>query len=132
MFRGVLTRMAGSLNTMPYHSRLRIIGLPTLEYRRVRADMVHMYKIIHDIDKIGKDKQFTMSAYTATRGNSFMFFKKRARPGVRKNTFSHRVVDTWNSLPDSVILAPSVNSFKGKLNKFWEGHPLKCNAVCYE
>ncbi len=117
---------------MPYHNRLRILGLPTLEYRRVRADMVQMYKIIHNIDKIDKDKQFTMSAYTATRGNSFKLFKKRARTEVRKNTFSHRVVDTWNSLPDSVILAPSVNSFKGKLNKFWEGHPLKFNAACYE
>ena len=29
--------------------------------------------------------------------------------------FSNRVVNVWNSLPDSVILSPTVASFKHKL-----------------
>ena len=33
-----------------YPERLMKLGLPTLEYRRQRADMVQVYKILNDID----------------------------------------------------------------------------------
>ena len=31
-------------------------------------------------------------------------------------------VSVWNSLPDSVVSAESVNSFKLRLDKFWSMH----------
>ncbi len=34
-------------------------------------------------------------------------------------TFSVRVVETWNSLPSNVVEAPSVNTFKNRLDTFW-------------
>jgi len=36
--------------------------------------------------------------------------------------FTHRIVSVWNSLPDSVVFAESVNSFKSRLDKFWSMH----------
>ena len=33
--------------------------------------------------------------------------------------FSQRVAQNWNQLPQSVIEAPSVNSFKNCLDAFW-------------
>jgi len=39
-----------------------------------------------------------------------------------RNYFSHRIVPTWNSMPDSVVFAESVNSFKSRLDKFWSMH----------
>ena len=44
--------MVKSLKDLPYEARLRELGLPTLEYRRERADQIQVYKIIHGIDKI--------------------------------------------------------------------------------
>ena len=38
---------------------------------------------------------------------------------VRHDFFSLRVVDLWNSLPESAVSAPSLNSFKNRLDKFW-------------
>ena len=35
-------------------------------------------------------------------------FKKQHRLKLRSNSFSIRVVDAWNSLPDSVVMAPSL------------------------
>ena len=45
---------------------------------------------------------------------------KRFTPSARDaHFFSHRVVNTtWNSLPDSVVLSPSLASFKRKLKFF--------------
>ena len=50
-----------------YCERLKFLGLPTLEYRRERADMVQVYKILNEIDKVNKNKLFTMSQSTGTR-----------------------------------------------------------------
>jgi len=37
---------------------------------------------------------------------------------TRHNFFTNRVVNPWNSLPDEIVEAKSVNSFKNKLDKF--------------
>ena len=94
--------------------------------------MIQTYKILHGIDNVDKDKLFTMAQYRATRGHSFKLQKKRSRLNVRANSFSNRVVDTWNNLPENVVNAPSVNAFKSRLNKHWHGHPTKFEATCYQ
>ena len=114
-----------------YEERLRALGLPSLEYRRERADMIQDYKIMHGIDKIDKDKFFTMHTYGATRGHSLKLFKRRSSLLVRANSFSHRVVDNWNSLTEDIVNAPSLNAFKSRLNRFGREHPNKFSPSCY-
>ena len=124
------TCLVNSLSGRTYEDRLKILGLPTLEYRRLRADVIQVYKILNQIDQVDIDKFFNMSEQS-TRGNSLKIFKPRSRLKVRSSVFSNRVVDVWNSLPNSVVTAPSLNSFKSRLNKHWHGHELKFNASCY-
>ena len=38
-----------------------------------------------------------------------------------------RLRTLWNSLPDTVVKAESVNSFKGRLDRFWNDQEVKCN-----
>ena len=119
------------LKEMSYPERLKILGLPTLEYRRDRADMVQVYKILHGLDKADKDSLFKMATYQQTRGHPLKLFKKRYRLRVRGHFFCNRVVDGWNELPPDVVNAPSLNSFKSRLNKCWKGHPYKFDPWCY-
>ncbi|KAJ8318029.1 hypothetical protein KUTeg_003120, partial [Tegillarca granosa] len=44
---------------------------------------------------------------------------------LKGTSFSNRVSDTWNSLPSSVIDAPSLNAFKSRLNTHWINNPIK-------
>ena len=60
------TKLVKSISHLLYNDRLRVLGLPTLEYRRERADVTQIYKILHKIDKVEKSKLFTLSEYTAT------------------------------------------------------------------
>jgi len=55
---------------------------------------------------------------TTTRENDFELNKIRAKYDLRKYFFTNRVVNIWNSLPNYVITAESVNSFKSRLDKF--------------
>ena len=126
------TKLVRSCKDLSYPERLRKLGLPSLEYRRERSDLIQVYKILNDIDKMNKDKLFTLSAYGATRGHPKKIFKERPRLNIRANSFSNRVVNTWNNLPEHVVMAPSVNAFKSRLNTHWKGHPHKFEPACYE
>jgi hypothetical protein len=120
---------------LSYGDRLRNLGLPTLQYRRIRADLVVTYKIIKNVDKVDCTNIFPIGK-TNTRGHKPKIFKKHCRTNRRKYSFSQRVVDHWNSLPDKVVVdhwnslpdkvveASSVDSFKSSINKHGET-PLK-------
>ena len=82
------TRLVKCVRNKSYQERFTFLGLPTLEYRRERADMVQVFKIMHDIDKVDKGKLFQMSECNTTRGHSLKLFKKRSRLNVRANYFS--------------------------------------------
>ena len=86
---------------------------------------------MNEIDMVNKEKLFTMSQYTGTRGHSFKIYKKRFKLNIRGNYFSNRVVEKRNELPEHTVMAPTLNSFKSRLNKGWHGHPHKFNLWCY-
>jgi len=44
---------------------------------------------------------------------------------LRKHFFSPRFVNIWNSLPNSVVDACTVNAFKAHLDKFWQHQLVK-------
>ena len=46
-------------------------------------------------------------------------YKSNVRLNIRKHFFSQRIIDTWNNLPQNVVDAPSINSFKDRLDKLW-------------
>jgi len=39
--------------------------------------------------------------------------------GFRQHFFSLRVIENWNSLPEEVVTVPSLNVFKGTLDRHW-------------
>jgi hypothetical protein len=41
----------------------------------------------------------------------------RANTNIRKNSFSIRIAKYWNKLPENIVNAPSINSFKTRLDK---------------
>ena len=51
------------------------------------------------------------------RGHSKKICKVRFNIDVRKYFFSNRVIDKWNNLDQDTVDAPSLNSFKNRLNR---------------
>ena len=70
------TKLVKGITHLSYSDRLRKLGLSSLEYRREREDVIQVYKILYDIDKVDKSKLFTRSEYTAKRGHSLKLLKK--------------------------------------------------------
>ena len=98
---------------MPYDVRLKELKLFPLEVRRIRGDLIEVYKILHGLDHLEAAKFFSLST-TSTRGHSLKLFKKSMWKGLqlRKYFFSQRVIHNWNKLPAHIVNAKNVNEFK--------------------
>ena len=68
-----------------------------------------------------------MSEDSKVRGHTYKIVKNSFRLNVRKNFFSNRVVNAWNELPQYVVDAETVNSFKTRLDKLY--HKFKLNNL---
>jgi len=100
--------------------RLRLLGLTTLEKHRARGDLIETYKITSGREMISKDLFFQPAlTHYGLICHSMKIYKPHCRTVLRKNSFSLRVIDDWNSLPQSVVSASSVNDFKNTSDKFW-------------
>ncbi len=117
------TKLVYSIRNKTYNERLKELGLPSLQYRRARTDMIETYKIINNIDKLDKEC-LTPKHQTRTRGHSYKIYKRQSRLNTRKNVFSQRIVNNWNSLPDDVICASTVNQFKKQIECSMESKRL--------
>ena len=65
------------------------------------------------------DVSFLPRTKNSNRGHSLKLQKQSSELKVTHDLFSLRVVDLWSSLPESAVSAPSLNSFKNRLDKFW-------------
>src|SRR6266516_1348494 len=114
------TKMITGCKGKPYKQRLEILKLTTLEERHERADLIQVYKVLNDNKYIYPDGFLVLSEREG-RGKCKKLFKKRNRLEVSRNSFTSRVVDKWNALPDGVVLGDDLNDFKGKLDKYMRG-----------
>ena len=100
--------MVPHLRNLNYKERLAAIGIPTLEERRVRGDIIQMYKINSKINQI------RLHALLGAIDSPRQFCTVKSR----ENFFTNRVSALWNELPDDVINAASINAFKSEYDKF--------------
>ena len=116
------TRLIPSMRHLPYEQRLRALKLPSLQYRRRRGTMITMYNIMHGRTGLHKEDFVDSPRTDRTRGHAFKVAKKRAETRVRRNHLFVRAANDWNSLPDRIACAPSLNQFKNELDRFWADH----------
>jgi len=112
------TKLVPSLRKLSYEDRLNRLGLTTLYQRRIRGDLIEIYKILTRKVNVASDNFFCLHTNSHnTRGHSLKLSVQRSRLDVRKNFFSLRVVRIWNTLPQDVVDSTSVTVFKRRLDK---------------
>jgi hypothetical protein len=121
------TKLVHECKNMKYSERLQYLKLPTLSYRRARADMIEVFKLLNGKYDSQAKISLGMSNNTKTRGNSQKLETVRAKYDRRKYFFSDRVVSVWNSLPEHVVGAESTNAFKRGIDRFWNNESFLYN-----
>jgi len=117
-------RFVTAVRDKPHQERLRTLDLPILKFRRLRGDMIETYKVLSRIYDTSVSPEIPIISEYATRCNSLKIANRRCHYNLRKYLFSMRITNVWNSLPFSVVTAPSVNSFKNRLDRHWASQEL--------
>ena len=113
------TKLVTSVKDMSYSDRLRTLKLPSLRYRRRRADMLQIYKMFNGLVRIPMECHFKLATCSSTRGHQKKLFKSHAKKFARANFFSQRTINDWNNLPADTVNATSIDIFKRKLDDTW-------------
>ena len=127
------TKLIPGFRDLSYEQRLQRLKLPTLVYRRLRGDMIEVFKILTGIYDPRASKGL-LPLYRdmvrnpeRMRGHKWKLYKTRSRLNLRHKFFGNRVVDIWNDLPEHVVDAPSVHSFERRLDRVWRDQDILYN-----
>ena len=79
--------------------------MPTLKYRRLRGDMMEVFKIMEFMSIMQLQGFFELSDVEQTRKHNKKLRKLSCKINKRKNDFNNRVIDFWNNLPQEAVSA---------------------------
>lgn len=108
------TKRLPGFKHLSYHDRLVQLNLPSLELRRLHADLVMCYKLIFGHVECNLSDFLTLrpNSSAVTRGHKYKLYKHLSKNSVRKSFFTERVVNFWNFLPADIVNFTSLSSFK--------------------
>ena len=128
------TKRLPGMGDLKYPARLRKLKMPTLAYRRVRGDMIQVFKLLMPLEEGAYDKSLpNMLDLKSVLGiretfksgkNNKQLYKDNVKNDIGKYFFQFRVQNLWNNLPQHIIDAPTVKEFEIRLDKYWENQPL--------
>jgi len=93
------------------------VGLTTLEYWRLRADLIEVFKVLKGFEGV-EEELFCKRHISNTRGHFMKLYKDTVNRNILIYSFANKMIEQWNKLPEMVIIASSINSFKNKIDKY--------------
>ena len=114
------TKLVPSIRHKGYQRRLADLELFTLEQRRLRGLLIETFKILRGFSGLDPASVFELSV-NRTQNHGYKVVPPRFNTVLYKDFPTVRVCNLWNSLPEAVVNAPSVDAFKGRLDKILPG-----------
>jgi hypothetical protein len=88
----------------------------SLEFRRLKADLLLMFKITNKLIAIDSESLISYKQNnTLTRGHTMRMSKHYARVNCRSHFIACRTINVWNSLPQQLVDSSSVAQFNSSL-----------------
>ena len=109
------TKYLPGMFNLSYPDRLAHLQKESLEIRRIKADLVFLYKIVNGLVDLDFDDIFERTP-GYLRGYSIRIRVQYSRINCRKYFFANRVVPIWNSLENNLVTCDRLNDFKQGLN----------------
>ncbi len=100
------------LRHAPYEAALKQLRPFFLTHRRIRGDLIAMFKIIHSLLEFPMASTVAHPTRKWLRGHAYQFHQQRCCTRRRQFAFTIWAAPFWNKLPAEIVNAPSVKSFK--------------------
>ena len=87
------------------------------------SDLIQIYKLINKLDDIELDNPLNTS--NLSRPHNQRLVRENCVGSTKRHGFlTNRVVTAWNNLTGPIVNAPSINSFKAKIDAHIEAGNL--------
>ena len=116
------TKLIPSIRHLSYENRLKELDLFSLETRRLRGQLIEVFKILQGFDCVDYTDIFKLRGGT-TRNNGFKLELKRFNRDLCGNFFTYSICGHWNALPSEVVSSTSVDQFKCRLDRYMKSSP---------
>ena len=90
------------------------MNITPLETRRIRGDLIQMFKILKGLDRVNWKSEINWSESRAGRRQQMR--REITNNNVRHNFFINRTANVWNNLPDTIVESRSVDEFKARVD----------------
>ena len=112
------TKRIFGLYNLTYHQRLIRLDLESLELRRLRFDLLLVYKIVFGLTGLRSEDFFRMNVNRNVlnlRGHPYQLFHNVSKTSVRNTFFANRIVCIWNNLRLDACVFNSFKQFEQSL-----------------
>ena len=103
--------MMKCLEHLPCEEWLGDLGLFSLEKRRLRGDLINVFKYLKCRRQRDMANLFSVIWGDRTSGNGHKLEHRKYHSNMQKN-FTVRVTEHWNGLPREVMESPSLEAFQ--------------------
>jgi len=110
------TKMIRGLEYLSYEDRLRVLGLFSLEKRRLQGDLRAVFQYLKGAYRKDGEGLFSRVCSDRTRGNGSKLKEGRFRLDIKKKFFTMRIVKHWHRLPREAVAASSLEVFKARFD----------------
>ena len=121
------TKLVDGLHNLTYSERLQKLNLPTLAYRRLRGDLIEIFKHVHKYEPNIVAPSFRRRS-RPSRKHDYQLHEPVPKDGIRgvqTNSLFYRTPTVWNNLPSHVVEPCSLDTFKNRLDNLWTNQPIK-------
>ena len=110
-----VTKIPPELKDLPYEERCSRLKLTSLRERRQRGDLIITFKILSGYYSVPLDL-YHNGEHIHLRGHNRKLSKEKCSKLCRRNFLNNRVVYVWNRLDTNTVNAPTINTFKNRLD----------------
>ena len=118
---------------MDYHGRLQHLKLQSLQRRRERYCIIHIWKILHNIAPNDLDLQFSEPSRNGIKLKipALNRHASQSAKTLYDQSFAVNAAKLWNLLPKAVNELEKLETFKTRLGRFLESYPDKPPTTGY-
>ena len=112
-------RMFPEVRSCSYRNQLVYLGLLSLETRRLRFQLITIFKMLRGMINIAFEDYFVIRKSHTTRGHNLRITPKFSQSNYRLNFFTVSAISIWNQLDQKDVDAESLSSFKRRILLFF-------------
>ena len=109
-----------SIRSLNYHDQLRSLKLYSLKARRLRYQLIFLFKVVRGFTDLKFEDFFEYAIARDTRSHSHSIVTKHSRNNYRRYFFTVDIINHWNHMFDDEVSADTINRFRNSVNRYFD------------